>query len=272
MAKRSWTAEEDAFLDENFGRVSARKIAEHLNRTVPAVNARSRRHCSKENWGKNINCTDEQKREIIRLYVEEKRGKQHIAKLHGVSDGTIGNWLKFWGIPSWDRQTIQKVAMGICGPTRGFLGRTHSKESRVKTSLSGKKSYETNPREPKNNSRSYKTVVGVVLGTWEVAYLQRLREENEFLPKLVRTRLTTPYGTYKPDFEFPDRYIEIKSPYTFALGKGQLKTLDSNSNILQMKKLKYISKHVKHVEIVVLPTREAVRLFKRASQNGGVLV
>lgn len=63
-------------------------------------------------------------------------------------------------------------------------------------------------------------------------------------------RIKTPYGWYAPDFEFHDRFVEIKSSYT-------IKTCVSNK---QSKKIVWVRNNVKPVEIKVLNEGET-KLF-----------
>lgn len=176
-------------------------------------------------------CSEDTKREVIRLYADEKRGKKHIGGLFGKSDVCIANWLTSWGIKTWDRQTIQKVAMGLHGVTPGFKGRKHTPKSKNKISTSGLRAWENDRAPAGNNSHTYNTEVGKVSGRGEVAYLQQFRDLGMPLPMRCGIRIKTPYGTYQPDFETEEAYIEIKSKFTFELGVGTQKSFRSESAV-----------------------------------------
>lgn len=231
------------------------------------------RIAGKPNPVTGVCCSQETKDLIVRLYVAEKRGKQHIAKVIGRSDVCIANWLKAWGIPSWGRKTIQKNAMAICGPTKGFSGRKHQERSKKKISKSGRKAWENEGRQAvSNHSLTYNTTIGRLLGKWEVAYAQSFASSGKDIPKRCRIRIRTPYGTYQPDFELDGEYIEIKSPFTLALGNGEFPEMKAKSNINQMKKLKYVSENIKRVRIVVLSPSQVKSLFAEAQQPNGILL
>lgn len=212
--------------------------------------------------------TKDEQREIIRLYTEENRGKKYIGSLYGRSDHNLNYWLRQWGVPSLPRSTVSKKIRQVYGPTPGFSGRKHSTESRKQISTSGKESWERLGREARiGKSRTYKTIIGNVLGRYEVAYLQKLQEENQPLPKLCRKRHKTPHGSYMADFEFQDRLIEIKSPFTLKVAKGQYARSDGVLSDCQWKKIDFVNKNIMPVEIIVLEQQEAMRLFTRAKEG-----
>jgi hypothetical protein len=206
------------------------------------------------------------KLKIINLYTIEKRGKSYIGKLFNVSDFNINYWLKKWGVKSISRSDISTKIREIYGPTKGFGGRKHKVDSKIKISNSLYASWEDD-REPMiGKSRTYDTIIGKVLGTWEVAYLQKLKTNNEQLPTLCHKRYKTPYGSYKPDFEFNDRFIEIKSEFTLKVAKGKYKSHGKYSNN-QFKKIKYVNDNIKKIEIIVLDKDEAISYFKMAKKG-----
>ena len=43
LGKRTWTKEEESYLEENWGRLSIPTIAKNLNRTSPAIKIRAQR-------------------------------------------------------------------------------------------------------------------------------------------------------------------------------------------------------------------------------------
>jgi hypothetical protein len=78
-------------------------------------------------------------------------------------------------------------------------------------------------------------------GKWELAYINSLIKNDKPLPTKAKT-ITTPFGFYTPDFEFEEKFIDVKSTYT-------LKTCIKSK---QKKKIDWVSNNVKKVKLVVL--------------------
>jgi transposase-like protein len=218
------------------------------------------------------NILTQHKDEVIDLYVNKKYGKQTIAKIYGVSDNNVSYWLKQWEIPNNKRTDIQKAWSERHGPTTGFKGKSHKQETKLKVSKSVKKAY-SEGRHIGNYARSriFDTLIGKVLGTYEVAYLQKLLSNNEELPKIFNSRIKTPFGTYKPDFEYPDKFIEIKSQFTLDLANGKYPELKTKDNQSQLNKIKWVVENIKPVEIIVLSKKEVLELFSKAEEKKGIL-
>ena len=75
----------------------------------------------------------------------------------------------------------------------------------------------------------------------EKIYLDRLVAAAELLPTNAK-KIETPIGYYTPDFEFSDRYIEVKSPLTLHLFEGSK----------QQQKVVWVTNNMKPVEIVLI--------------------
>ena len=217
--------------------------------------------------------TDEQKNEIIRLYTKEHRGKTYIGKMLGLSGTSIAYWLGKWGIPSIPRSIISTRIREIYGPTRGFTGHKHKRSSKEQISKTGKRTWAEGDREATNGkSRTYITIAGHVLGSYEVAYLQQRLEKGLPLPGVCHRKHKTPYGTYKPDFEFDTgQFIEIKSEFTLKVAKGEMPQTSGVFSDNQFRKIKYFQENIGPLDIVVMESKEAGHLFKRAGIKGGVL-
>jgi hypothetical protein len=90
-------------------------------------------------------------------------------------------------------------------------------------------------------------------GTFEKKYIEILKEKGMELPRKPDFSIKTEFGTYTPDFEFSDFYVEVKSPFTYdvLLGKSSYsKNRKSNPN--QLEKLIYISENVKKVRVCIV--------------------
>lgn len=212
-----------------------------------------------------------EKEKIIDLYTKQKRGAKYIGSLLQRSDTLITYWLNKWKIPKNARSEISEKIREVYGPTKGFSGRKHSNKSKKTISNSGKEAWNKEDRLPViGKSRTFKTKIGSVLGTYEVAYLQKLIDENKQLPTLLRKRFKTPFGSYMPDFEFEDRFIEVKSEFTLKVSKGLLPGNDGKFSDKQWKKINWLNDNMKPVEIVVLDKKEAFNLFKKAINSNFV--
>lgn len=209
--------------------------------------------------------TELQKEEIIDLYVNQQRGKSYIGSLFGVSDCSISYWLKKWEIETIPRTEISKKIREVYGPTAGFSGRKHTDISKEKITDSSKKAWLNLNRQPTiGHSRTYDTIIGKVLGKFEVAYVQMCCELGETLPEVCRKRYHTPFGTYKPDFIKNSKFIEIKSEFTLRVAQGQYHDNHGKYSDNQWKKICYFSEYIHDLDVVILDHNHAERLFKRA--------
>jgi len=134
-------------------------------------------------------------------------------------------------------------------------GRSYSTTKGCKLTLSESQREDLRNRAKKNNERGFENkggrcqfyqVDGIVLqGRYELVYYLGCSEKPKRAP-----RIKTPFGWYSPDFEFEDRFVEIKSIYT-------IKTCIANG---QYKKIAWVRKNIKNIEIKVL-NEEDSRLF-----------
>lgn len=145
------------------------------------------------------------------------------------------------------------------------IGKILNDRSKPRKSLKGFKHKMTEERQriaretiAKNNERGFENrggkckffmVDGVLLqGRYEL----RFYLESEVKPSRPQ-RIKTPFGWYAPDFEFNDRFVEIKSTYT-------IKTCISNN---QSKKIVWVRDNIKQVEVKVLKESETVLFLSK---------
>lgn len=90
-------------------------------------------------------------------------------------------------------------------------------------------------------------------GSFEKKYIEILCSNQEKLPTNVKSSIVTKYGTYTPDFEFPDFFVEVKSKFTYDVLMG-IKSYSKNrkSSPDQLNKIKWISENVKKVKIAIV--------------------
>lgn len=217
--------------------------------------------------------SQEEKQEIIRLYTVEHRGAKYIGKLFNRSDFGISFLLKKWGVEILSRSVIMKKNREIYGPTKGFTGRKHTKKSKLKTSINGKKTWESGNRQPViGKSRTINTIYGKVQGSYELCYLQKLLNENKQIPEVHPKGIKTPYGLYFPDFEYKDKFIEIKSSFTLDVAKGLQPTINGTYTNTQWKKYNWVNENVKPVKIIIISQEEKKKLFKQAIENKNLIL
>lgn len=208
--------------------------------------------------------SESEKEQIINLYADQHRGKSYIGKLLNRSDGCISYWLKKWGVENISRSKISTVIRKIYGPTNGFNGRSHTADSKNKTATSMKQLWLKGERKVMiGKPRTYDTVVGRVLGSYEVSYVQMCIESGEIMPEICHKRYTTPYGTYKPDFFRDGRFVEIKSEFTLRVAKGQYHNNKSEYSDTQWKKICYFMENIAELDVIVLDKYESSKAFSR---------
>lgn len=210
----------------------------------------------------------EQKEQIIDLYMNQHRGKDYIAKIFERSDCCISYWLKKWKVETISRSEISTKIRNVYGPTKGFSEKSHTNKSKEKTAKSMRANWQKGEREVTiGNSRTYNTIIGKVLGKFEVAYIQLCKETDRKLPEICHKRYKTPFGTYKPDFFHNEKFIEIKSKFTLCVAKGQYHNNKGKYSDLQWKKICYFMENISPLDVIVIDGNEAQKLFLRAKED-----
>jgi len=110
-------------------------------------------------------------------------------------------------------------------------------------------------------------------GTKELQYIKECKKANRKLPKKA-LKQDTPFGSYTPDFEYPDRFVEIKGMHTFMVCLGLIAYRGvSGKSDLQFKKIQWVAKNVKPVDIIIyLGTKEAVPILDIKRPNIDIIV
>lgn len=109
----------------------------------------------------------------------------------------------------------------------------------------------TNASVKGGKSKYYETPIGKVQGTYELAYINKLLEEKLVLPINKPKGIKTLYGDYFPDFEFPNKFIEIKSNFTFDVFRGVQPNINGKLDTVQKQKVEWVSTNIKPVEVLV---------------------
>ena len=147
---------------------------------------------------------------------------------------------------------------------KDFLIRNIQIYQKNKISKSVKLSYCNGRKIGECKSKYFNTKYGKLQGSFEVAYIQQLLNKNIQLPNIHPKGIKTPLGNYFPDFEYTDRYVEIKSQYTYDISAGKFKSIKGKTNHTQLKKIEWIKTNIKNVSIIIMDKKEAWSLFKQA--------
>jgi hypothetical protein len=109
-----------------------------------------------------------------------------------------------------------------------------------------------NPNSIKGGkAKYYDTPIGKVQGTYELRFIENIINENKQLP-IKPNGIKTPDGYYFPDFEFQDKFVEIKSPFTYKIFCGDIEGMDGTKSVTQLNKAKWCSQNIKPVEVIIL--------------------
>lgn len=207
--------------------------------------------------------------EIINAFINENASIEDLRKKYKTSCIFINELLKKNKIEPITRNEASIKCRAKHGATKGFSGREHSEKSKEKTSLSLIEQYEKGNKEPKQlKSKTYNTIYGNFLGTYEVAYFRKLIEEKNLLPNKCHGGIKTPFGIYFPDFEFEDKFIEVKSLFTYKVMIGEEKGFDKQYKHRKQKdKIDWVSLNTKPIEIFILDKNEAEKYFDMEINN-----
>lgn len=91
-------------------------------------------------------------------------------------------------------------------------------------------------------------------GNKEARFVNECYRKNIKISKAPR--IITPYGSYTPDFELEDKYIEIKSKATFEVCIGLTTYIKSPKIIkepsdLQFRKIQWVAENIKSLEMKI---------------------
>lgn len=132
------------------------------------------------------------------------------------------------------------------------IGEQKFSRAEEKRKLSFRKYWEEHPEQldtliVKRTRSKIKIIAGLnCQGKSEQFYIEGLILFNSELPNKPKG-IKTSFGYYFPDFEFEDRFIEIKSPYTYSLLEKE--------NKKQLFKIIETAKTIKPVELIVIDSK-----------------
>lgn len=203
--------------------------------------------------GKRIELTNNQKKEIVSLYINENKSSPSIANKLGFSEGFINKFLNKKGVMRTKGEGISLVKKGVKLP---YSTKLNMKKAQQKLAKSGR-------RKQTGGYCKFYYVNGIKCqGTYEKWYLEYLLNNDFGLPCSANI-VDTPYGVYYPDFEFNDRLIEIKSDYTYRVLIGEKRnkfTNDFDTN--QYDKILWTTENIKPVEILIVDKKNNALIKK----------
>jgi predicted DNA-binding protein YlxM (UPF0122 family) len=239
------------YLNEN---LSTQKIANNFNvskepitRILKELQILRRGNSS----GIKINLTEKQKENIKNLYLNEYKSVKEIGKIIGCSDNFISKYLAKNKLlrSRGEATTLSKTGKKLSEKTIKNM-----KQGQRNLVLSGKR---------KQTGGVCKTFIVENLtckGTYEKSYIEYLLKNNKILPENCNM-IMTPHGGYYPDFKYPNKFIEIKSPYTYDILLGIKKSRWSNQyDYKQLKKIKWVNENIMPVEIVVFVKNNIMKI------------
>jgi len=111
---------------------------------------------------------------------------------------------------------------------------------------------------PGGGNKQKKTVIkGLICeSSFELKYIESLIDKGEKLPKNADSILT-PFGYYTPDFEYEDRFIEIKCEFTYKVLIGEASFSKKTKSLPdQLNKIKWVSENIKRVDIIIFDKKK----------------
>lgn len=210
------------------------------------------------------------KEEIINYFTKENASIEDLRKKYKTSYKNLYIFFKDNNIKLPSRSEASKKKVKKHGISSGFSNKKHNKNTKQKISESLIKQYEKGNKIPQQlKSRTFNTIYGKFLGTYEIAYFKKLLEEKKELPKKCNKGIKTPIGVYFPDFEFKDRFIEIKSEFTYNIMIGKQKGFDKKYKPRKQKeKIDWINNNCdKKIEIIIINKNDANFYFSLEVNN-----
>jgi predicted DNA-binding protein YlxM (UPF0122 family) len=206
--------------------------------------------------GKKIELNDKQMSLIKKLYLEEKRTGPYIAKILNLNKHLID---KILCNSEFRRSVGESISLRQTGKKRSERVINILKTAQQNYSKSGKR------KQTGGVCKKY-IVNGIECqGTYEKFYIEKLIKEEQILPS-NSISFETPFGVYYPDFSFNNKLIEIKSDYTYEVLLGnQINRYTKKIDKTQYRKIKWVNKNIKPVEIIIVDKRKN-KLIKKETE------
>jgi hypothetical protein len=199
--------------------------------------------------GKKINLSDKQKNQIRELYLVENKNCNEIGDVIGCSCGKIFNYLK----------TNQLSRNRSEGASIGLKKRIITPKM-IENMRRGQRNLVLSGKRKQNGGVCKKYVVNGISchGMTEKKYIENLINNNKNLPQNC-SYINTPFGAYYPDFKFENKFIEVKSTYTYDILYGYKKSRWSKKyETMQLKKMKWVNENIMPVEIIIVDKNKII--------------
>lgn len=193
--------------------------------------------------GKKIYLSNDQKNLIKNLYLIENKNCDEIGNILGYSSGFVSQFLL----------ENNKLRNKSEGASIGLKKRVitpeiiqNMKRGQRNLVLSGKR------KQTGGVCKKYDVSGIICYGKSEKKYVETLINENKKLPKNC-SYINTPFGAYYPDFKYNNKFIEIKSTYTYDILLGYKKSRWTKKyETTQLKKIKWVNENIMPVIIIVV--------------------
>ena len=203
--------------------------------------------------GKKIFLTNEQIEKIKNLYLNKYKSLEEISLETGLTSSFINKYLS---TTDYRRNKSKAMSISKKGVKLSEISKTNMRKAQQKLVKSG------NRKQTGGICKNFIVNGLICQGTFEKYYIDKLITDGITLPKKANS-IITPYGVYYPDFTFDNRFIEIKSDYTYEILLGNkinrfTKKIDTN----QYEKIKWVNKNIKTVEILIIDKRNNIIIKK----------
>ncbi len=251
-------------------KMTSQEVADYLNISKSKV------YCNLKKYGLNRTSSDARKiwfkkyidknkinlepfkDKIIDLYENQNISSNVICKEYNCSSETIVRRLKSWGIKidqlkfrTLDTNDDKIIELYKNGLSARKISRELGYSSNTVLNRLKRNGIRVEIINPPFGCEKY-NVNGIrCVGTYEKKYIENLFNNGGKLP-INAERVKTIFGIYHPDFEFPDKYIEIKSTYTYDSCIGKSIGISGKLSDKQYRKIKWTGKNIKPVEIRIL--------------------
>ncbi len=196
--------------------------------------------------GQKIVLTEDQKKEIKRMYVEEFKTSPEISEKLGLNIHFIQ---KILYKSDYTRTIGESISLRQTGKKRS--------EKAINAVRLGQQNFARSGKRKQTGGICKRSIINGLIcdGTYEKFYIEKLIKEKKKLPKNSES-INTPFGVYYPDFLNDKSLIEIKSDYTYDVLIGKKKSRwTKNYDTTQLKKIKWVNDNVMPVDILVVDKR-----------------
>lgn len=194
--------------------------------------------------------TDAEKQKIF-----EKTSQTNKIIYQNKTEDEKNNWKKICSLTSkerWDKPEY-KEAMKKILTEKNWSKRVDSAEIKKKQVNSRIKNNGGTYHKGSGRCQEFEVCGISCYGTYEKKYIEILSESKQNLPSKPKSSIKTEFGSYTPDFEFENFYVEVKSPFTYMVLLGELSySKNVKSNPSQLKKIIWISQNLKNIKIAIV--------------------